>query len=145
MAKVTRIGVDEMMRDLAKLAEGDVVTAVGVPALQVGGNAAVAIAQGTAPRRTGRFADSIHVEGGATQGDWSPAAGEKSLEPPAATKTSVAIAVGSTLWYGRFVEFGTSKMPPRRPVGNAVDAVDQVVKDALDHYMRAWLGGLGLD
>lgn len=145
MAKVTRIGVDEMVRDLAALAEGDVLAAVGVPALQVGGNAAVAIAQGTAPRRTGRFADSIHVEGGATQGDWSPAAGEKSLEPPAATKTSVAIAVGSTLWYGRFVEFGTSRQAARRPVGNAVDAVDQVVKDALDHYMRAWLGGLGLD
>lgn len=145
MAKVTRIGVDEMMRDLAKLAEGDVVTAVGVPALQVGGNAAVAIARGTAPRRSGRFAESIHVEGGATQGDWSPAAGEKSLEPPPATKTSAAVAVGSTLWYGRFVEFGTSKMPARRPVGNAVDAVDQVITDALDHYMRAWLGGLGLD
>lgn len=145
MAKVTRIGVDEMMRDLAALAEGDVVTAVGVPALQVGGNAAVAIAQGTAPRRTGRFAGSIHVEGGATQGNWSPAQGEASLEPPPATKTSVAVAVGSTLWYGRFVEFGTSKAAARRPVGNAVDAVDQVITDALDHYMRVWLGGLGLD
>ena len=45
MAKVTRIGVDEMIRDLAKLVDGDVLASVGEPALRVGGNAAVAIDQ----------------------------------------------------------------------------------------------------
>lgn len=139
MARVTRIGVDEAQRELAAMAKGEeVLEKVARPALRIGGEAAVEIARGIAPRRTGRFADSIHMEGGD-----GAVGGDESLGPEADTATRTSVVVGTTLWYGGFVEFGGRHNPARRPVGQAVDVVDEVIRDALDHYMGEWLEGLG--
>lgn len=128
MAKVVRIGVDEVLADLQALGgEKELLEQVGRAALEDGAAAAVEIAKATAPRRTGRFAESIAASG---------AEGEE-------TGQGVAVVVGSELWYGRYVEFGTARMAARRPVGNAVDAVEGVIRDALDRRMAAYLDGLG--
>lgn len=142
MARVTRIGVDEAQRELAAMAKGEeVLEKVGRPALRVGGEAAVALAEARSPHRSGRFAASIHMEEGGAGG---AASGEtEDLELPADTATSVGVAVGTTLFYGKFVEFGRKGERPmagRWPVRDSIYQIEPVIEDALDHYMGEWLG-----
>lgn len=140
-------GMEELIRDLEKFSDG-IVEEAATPAVKMGGRAAVALARASAPRRTGRFARSIHV-GGDTGGDseWNPGGDRnwyEDLGKEEGSSTSAAVAVGSTLWYGRWVEFGGPKNPAAYPVGNAVEAVDPVVRDALEHYLDKWAGECGL-
>lgn len=139
MAKVTRFGVDETIRDLEALGR-EIIPKVGRPALEVGGKAAVALARAAARRRTGQFADSIHMigpDGGA------PVGGGALEGPEAETETRVQVVVGSALWYAKFPEFGGRHNPAYRVVGNAVRQVDRIIEDGLDHYMDDLLRELG--
>ncbi len=139
-------GMDELIRDLEKFSSG-VVEQAAVPALRVGGRAAVALARASSPKRTGRFARSIHV-GGDTGGDsdWNPGGDRNWYEDLGAEEgsaTTAAVAVGSTLWYGRWVEFGGPHNAAAYPVGNAVEAVDPVVRGALEEKLDEWAGQCG--
>lgn len=139
-------GMEELIRDLEKFNDG-ILEQAARPALKVGGRAAVALARASAPKRTGRFARSIHV-GGDTGGDaeWNPGGDRNWYEDLGKAEegaTSVAVAVGTTLWYARWVEFGGPKNPARYPVGNAVEAVDPVVRDALEQYLDRWASECG--
>lgn len=140
-------GLEELIRDLEKFSAG-IVEQAATPAVKMGGKAAVALARASAPRRTGRFARSIHM-GGDTGADaeWNPAADRnwyEDLGKEEGSSTSAAVAVGSTLWYGRWVEFGGPKNAASYTVGNAVQAVDPVVRGALEHYLDKWAGECGL-
>jgi HK97 gp10 family phage protein len=130
------MGVDELLSDLDGLS-GEVLPKVGRPALKVGGRAAVVIARATAPERTGKFAESIHMAG-----DDAPA-GERALEPEPEKANTATAVVGSTLWRAHYLEYGTSKMAAYRTVGNAVEMADEVVVDALTHYMDELLRSRG--
>lgn len=138
-------GMAELIGALEAFNAG-VVPKAALPAVKVGGRAAVAIAQATAPRRTGRFAASIHV-GGDTEGtgEWNAKAGrwygDLGAEPVAVN--SAAVAVGSTLFYAGFVEFGGSHNPATYTVGNAIDSADPVVVDALEHYLDELAASVG--
>lgn len=139
-------GMEELIRDLERFSEG-IVEEAATPAVQMGGKAAVALARAASPVRTGRFLRSIHM-GGGTAGDseWNPGGDRnwyEDLGPEDGSPTTAAVAVGTTLWYARWVEFGGPRNPAAYPVGNAVEAVDPVVKDALIHYLDKWAGACG--
>lgn len=131
-----------MIADLERTS-ARVIPEVGRPALEVGGKAAVSIAKAEAARRTGELAESYHLV--MPDGEvWNPdGAGGKTLEPEAERATSTAVVIGSTLWRAHYDEFGVPQAPARRTVGKAVDDVDKVVQDALDHYMGELLDDLG--
>lgn len=140
------VGMEELIRDLEKFSAG-VVEHAAVPAVKVGGRAAVSLARASAPRRTGRFARSIHV-GGDTGGDseWNPGGDRnwyEDLGTEEGSETTAAVAVGSTLWYARWVEFGGPKNAASYVVGNAVEGVDPVVRDALMTHLDKWAGECG--
>lgn len=138
--------MEELIRDLEKFSAG-VVDHAAAPAVKMGGKAAVALARASAPKRTGRFARSIHV-GGDTGGDseWNPGGDRNWYEDLGAEEgsaTSAAVAVGSTLWYARWVEFGGPKNAASYTVGNAVEAVDPVMREELERYLDKWAGECG--
>lgn len=137
-------GMDELIRDLERFSEG-VPARAARPAVRMAGKAAVALARASAPVRTGRFARSIHV-GGAADGEWDPGGDRNWYEDLGAEESggkSVAVAVGSTLFYARWVEFGGPRNPASYTVGNAVEAVDPVMRDALERYLDEWAGQCG--
>ncbi len=131
-------GMDALIRDLEEL-RGRALPEAGRPAVELAGRAAVAIAKGTAPRRTGKFARSIHVGGAGEQGgDFNPGADRNWYEDMGkeeGSATSVAVSVGTTLWYAPWVEYGGPKNPASYCIGNAVDAVGPVLRDALEMFM----------
>jgi len=137
-------GMDELIRDLERFSAG-IVEQAARPAVAMGGKAAVALARASAPVRTGRFARSIHV-GGAADGEWDPGADRnwyEDLGKEDGSATSAAVSVGSTLFYARWVEYGGPRNAASYTVGNAVEAVDPVVRGALEHYLAEWAGRCG--
>lgn len=139
-------GMDDLINDLKGLSE-KMIPEVARPSLKITGKAAVELAKASAPEWTGRFRRSIHV-GGQTEGqsDWNPGADRNWYEDLGAepeSKDKAAIAVGSTLWYGVWAEFGGAKNPATYAVGNAVEAVDPVMVDALEFHLEKLLREAG--
>ena len=103
------------------------------------GLAAVAIAKASAPRDSGRLARSIHMGGaGDAFPDFSPGSDSNMYSDMGAEEqkgNQAVVAVGTTLFYGRWVEYGSKKNPARYFMGNAVKAIDGLFRDVLESEM----------
>lgn len=115
--------MEALIRDLERFSAG-IVAEGCFPAAMEGADRAVAVAQVNAPKRTGRFAKSIHVMKG-----WG------------VRRNAAFVAVGSNLIYAVEVEYGGKRNKPATyVVGNAVGGgeVDAVVRESLDRNLDEW-------
>lgn len=131
MAGVRRIGSEELIRDIESWARRSPEAAErGV--LRAGGEI-VARAKSNTPKRTGRARESIHVGGHPElSGEFSPGGGGWGAyrdmgEYEDRSGTRMGIAVGSTLFYFRFIEDGGARNVAVRPIGRAVDEVEPLL------------------
>lgn len=140
-------GMDELIRDIQALGEGG--AAAAEKGLLRGAAEIVTLAKGNTPVRTGRARRSLHVGGHPElSGDFNPG-GDKGWygdvgNYASSEGTQRAVEVGSDLFYFKYIEEGgvvggkratrpgkrggTGKgrrtLPARRPLGNAVDAME---------------------
>lgn len=125
---VKKFGSDELIADLRELAQRSPEAARR--ALLRGAKEAVETAKANTPVRTGRARRSIHVAGHPElSGDFSPGGdsrwyGDLGKYQDAAGKETLAVELGSDLWYFVFIEDGGRRNPARRPIGRAVDDIE---------------------